>query len=156
MIAPPPIFYQFPLYIDDTCFFIMFIIISTLRRIISRTTRNCPLCLLISDTDPFEPHHCHKILYWAAPPISFYFNQCILLRAFRRIIFPPGELKNNRSDQILLLLLSRHLLVIFALRHSVLKHDYAFCNAEKPTTLNCIAFSPGRNAQTSHHHVRRH
>ena len=75
--------------------------------------------------------NCHITLHWAAPPISFYSNQCLLLRAFRRIIFPPRELK-NRSNQILLLLL---------LRHSVLKHDYAFCNAEKPKTLNCIAFS---------------
>ena len=58
----------------------------------------------------------HKTLYWAAPPISFYSKQCLLLRAVRRIIiFPSGELE-NRSDQILLLLLllSRHLLVSFA------------------------------------------
>ena len=57
----------------------------------------------------------HITLPWAAPPISLYSNnhQCLLLRVVRRIIFPPGELK-NRSDQMLLFLLSRHLLVIFA------------------------------------------
>ena len=73
------------------------------------------LQLLLDEPTPTR----HKTLYWEALPISFYSNQCLLLRVIRKIIiFSPGELE-NRSDQILLLLLlfllSRHLLVSFAL-----------------------------------------
>ena len=73
------------------------------------------LQLLLDEPTPTR----HKTLYWAAPPISFYSNQCLLLRAVRRIIISPPEKLENRSDQILLLLLllllSRHLLVSFTL-----------------------------------------
>ena len=100
----------------------------------------------------------HIILHWAAPPISFYSNrQCLLLRAaVRRIIFPPGELK-NQCDQILLLLLSRHLLVSFAFTTLDALIWLRLLQRRKANDLElCIAFSPGGNTQNSYHLVRRH
>ena len=120
MIAPPPpILHQLLLCIYDICFLIMFVIVCImLRRIISRTTGIAFFVPWFQIQMPLLNHitHCHKILYRAAPPFSFLFQSMPIVKSdSKNIIFLPGELE-NRSDQILLLLLlSQHLLVSFAL-----------------------------------------
>ena len=95
------------------------------------------LQLLLDEPTPAR----HKTLYWAAPPISFYSNQCLLLRAVRKIIiFSPGELE-NRSDQILLLLLSRHFLLV----------SFAFTTLGNLTLLRLLQRREANDLDTSLH-----